>query len=108
MTTPQASETQEMRITFRQIVDASRVDAAEAAWERAKFASRLRHFEAGVGRHRNAKRFADSKLQAIRLAMSLAPEQISVTIDDNFQVGLLSVRWPGHGRLHLPADTQLV
>jgi hypothetical protein len=97
-----------MRINFRQIVEASRVDAAEAAWERAKLASRLRHLESGVGRRRNANRLADSKLQAIRLAMSLAPEQISVTIDDNYQVGLLSVRWPGHGRLHLPAEAYLV
>lgn len=93
-----------MRINFRQIVEASRVDAAEAAWERAKLASRLRHLESGAGRRRNATRFADSKVQAIRLAISLVPEQVSVTIDNDHQIGLLSVRWPGHGRLHLPSD----
>lgn len=97
-----------MRTTFREIVEASRVDAAEAAWERAKTASRLRHFERGTGRYRDAQRLADFKAQAIRLAMSLAPEQISVTIDNDYQVGLLSIRWPGHGRLHLPTDAQLV
>jgi hypothetical protein len=47
------------------------------------------------------------KAKAIRLAVSLAPEQFKVTIDDDYQIGLLSVRLTGHGRLHLPASTQL-
>ena len=95
------------RMTFRQIVEESREVAAESAWERAQFASRLRHTVASTGRHRNAQRLAEWKARAIKLALSLLPEQIRVTIDDDYQVGLLSVSWLGHGRLHLPADTCL-
>jgi len=94
-------------MTFRQIVESTRMDAARAAWDRAKFASRLRHVEAVAGHRRNARRLGEWKVRAIRLAVSLAPEQIRLTIDDDYQIGLLSVRWPGHGRLHLPADVRL-
>lgn len=95
------------RVTFRQIVEESRSDAAASAWERAKFASGLRHIEAKIGRHKNAQRLAEWKARAVRLALSLLPEQIHVTIDNDYQVGLLSISWKGRGRLHLPADTYL-
>lgn len=95
------------RATFRQIVEGTRIDAAEAVWSRAKLISRLRHQERGAGRRSSANRLSTLKADAIRLALLLAPEQITVTIDDDYQVGLLSVRWPGHGKLHLPASTRL-
>lgn len=96
------------RPTFRQIVESSRIDAAASAWSRAKFVSAMRHKAADAGRASTANRLSRLKTDAIRLVLSLVPEQVSVTIDDDYQIGLLSVRWPGHGRLHLPADTQLV
>ncbi len=34
----------------------------------------------------------------------LLPAEVRVTIDDTYQVGLVSVGWQGHGRFHLPAD----
>jgi len=94
--------------TFRQIVEDSRIDAAETAWSRARVISRLRQQECKAQHRRSANRLAQLKADAVRLALSLAPEQITVTIDDDYQVGLLSVRWPGHGRLHLPPNTRLV
>ena len=39
--------------------------------------------------------------------LRLEPDEVRVTIDDEYRVGLLSIRWPGHGMLHLPAATQL-
>ena len=44
------------------------------------------------------------KQDAIRLVASVLPEQLKITLDADYQVGLLSVRLKGHGRLHLPAD----
>ena len=54
-----------------------------------------------IGRRRNL--LSQLKIEAIRLAAFLLPEQVKVTIDDDNQIGLLSIRLQGHGRLHLPA-----
>lgn len=94
-------------LTFRQILETTRIDAAQAAWTRAKLVSRLRHGMADRGRGRTVRRLGQLKLDAIRHALSLVPERIKVTIDDDYQVGLISVRWPGHGNLHLPASSAL-
>jgi hypothetical protein len=45
------------------------------------------------------------KKEAIRLAAFVLPEQVKVTIDGDYQVGLVSVSLQGHGRLHLPAGS---
>jgi len=95
------------KVTFRKITEDTRIDAAEAAWSRARLISRLRHQQRDAQNHRSARQLSKLKANAVRLALSLAPEQISVTIDNDYQIGLLSVRWPGHGKLHLPASTQL-
>jgi len=100
--------TNKHRPTFRQILEDSRIDAAEAAWSRARVISRMRHHERRAQHRRSANRLAKLKASAVQLALSLAPERITVTIDDDYQVGLLSVRWPGHGKLHLPANTRFV
>ncbi|MCR4412045.1 MAG: hypothetical protein NUV77_06415, partial [Thermoguttaceae bacterium] len=83
------------RITFGQIVEKTRLDAAKAAWSRAKLASRLRHHVRTTKAHHAARQLSKLKTDAIRLALALAPEQITVTIDNDHQVGLISVRWPG-------------
>lgn len=89
--------------TFRQMVSDLRRDAAEIAWQRAVLASRLRHVAARSGRRRAARRLGEIKHRAIERVVELLPPELIVTLDDDFLVGLLSVRWNGHGRLHLPA-----
>jgi hypothetical protein len=99
--------TNKRRITFREIVEEARPAAAEAAWTRATLTSRLRHLVAAAGRQHAARRLSKLKSDAIRLAMSLAPNRIRVAIDSDYQVGLVSVRCLGRGMLHLPADAHL-
>ncbi len=90
------------RLTFRQIVDESCVETATSAWERAKSASRLRH---GLAiNQRAARRMGELKARCLARAAEILPDQVMVTIDDDFQIGLVSIRWPGHGRFHLPLD----
>ena len=93
--------------TFRSIVEDSRRDAALTAWKRARRASSLRRIASDRGQTQTARQLAEIKRDAIRTAIALVPDEIVTTIDDDFQIGLLSVRWPGQGRLHLPADTVL-
>ena len=92
---------------FREILEATRQPAAERAWERAQQASSLRHLMQHRGNPRATESCSQIKIEAIRLAKSLAPEQITVTIDDDYHVGLISVRWKGHGRCHLPIDADI-
>jgi len=92
------------RVTFRDTLENTRRPAAEAAWRRASVASSLRHLVAGKRDHVGSVLLEQVKLEALQLAAALLPEEIRVTIDDDFQVGLLSVRWQGHGRFHLPAN----
>lgn len=98
-----ATDRQTARKTFCQILTDLRHDAAETAWQRAVLASRLRHVAANSGRRRAARRLGEIKQRAIERVIELLPRDIVVTVDDDRLVGLLSVRWNGHGRLHLPA-----
>lgn len=93
--------------SFREILSITRAVAAASAWERARQASALRHVAKVRGDWQAANRLAQMKKEAIRLVAFLVPEQLKVTIDSDNQVGLLSVRLDGHGRLHLPLDTIL-
>lgn len=95
------------RQTFREIVDASRRQAARQAWARAKTASALRRAMHDRRRHNAARRLSHIKHAAVARAVELAPEQVRVTLDTDFHVGLLSVRFIGGGRLHLPAASRL-
>lgn len=95
------------RATFREILEATRSAAAESAWSRAKTFSGLRHLAQSQKRRRSAVVAARGKITAIQHAISLAPSEIRVTLDCDYQVGLLSIRWQGRGRLHLPAGTEL-
>jgi len=88
--------------TFGQIVAACRLTAAETLWNRACLASSLRH---QTGTSKSARRaLADLKQRCIQRAIELAPDIIRITVDDDFHVGLMSVRGPGNRRLHLPAN----
>jgi hypothetical protein len=94
-------------LTFRQILEKSRVETATAAWERATAASRLRHGLVSVGHHRGAQKLGELKARCLERVVEILPGHVRVTIDQDYQVGLLSIRWPGHGRLHLPAGNLL-
>lgn len=96
------------RRTFRQILEQSRTEAATSAWERAKVASRLRHGFATLGNRRAARLMGALKARCLARVAEILPAEVRVTIDDDFQVGLVSVRWPGHGRLHLPAGSSMI
>lgn len=89
---------------FRQICDSSRREAASAAWERASRASVLRRALTAQRRFTAARYCGEVKAQALRIAASLLPREVRVTIDADYQIGLVSVRWKGRGRFHLPAD----
>lgn len=95
------------RRTFREIAGESRLVAAERAWERAKLASSLRHHAKDEGRKNASLLLGRIKQAAITQALEVAPEKVRVTLDTDFHVGLVSVRWDGRGRLHLPAAVDL-
>jgi hypothetical protein len=89
------------RQTFSQILEASRVQAATAAWDRARLASRLRHYFVAMGKGRSGRMMGQLKNRCLTRAAEILPNEVRVTIDTDYQIGLVSVRWPGHGRLHL-------
>jgi len=90
------------RSTFRQLVEETRRNHAVALFDKAKRYSEMRHLARKCRDLTGARVAGDRKMQAIVAAIQLAPEEITVTIDDDYQLGMISVRWPGHGRLHLP------
>tara|TARA_B100000315_G_scaffold236708_1_gene252790 strand:+ start:237 stop:635 length:399 start_codon:yes stop_codon:yes gene_type:complete len=91
--------------TFSAILDQARVDAARAAWKRARTASALRHEVNKLNQFRAARILSTIKIKSVRRAFEVAPEVISIVIDDDFQIGLLSVRCDDGSRLHLPSAT---
>jgi hypothetical protein len=93
--------------TFREILESTRHAAGISAWERARQASSLRHVATARGDRRGARRLSELKKEAIRLVAIILPEQLKITLDSDQQIGLLSIQLKGHGRLHLPADTDL-
>jgi hypothetical protein len=95
----------QLRKTFRQTLNETVTDAAEAAWNRAKLASQLRHVAQSQGRRGAARGLAQVKRAAIWQALRLQTGVVRLTLDNDYQVGLLRIRWPGRGRLHLPAGT---
>lgn len=89
--------------TFGEILEDTRAAAARTAWARAVSASHLRH----LARGRAVAVLAEVKLRAVMRAFQIAPDLIRVTVDDEHQVGLISVVWNGGTRLHLPADARI-
>lgn len=95
------------RPTFSQILESTREASAARVWDKAKAVSTLRHLVQSSRRARGAAVLAEAKRALVRRAVELVPDQIKVGIDSDYQVGLLSIRWHGHGRMHLPAGTDL-
>ena len=95
------------RLTFSEIVEAARNPAAERVWERARQASEIRRFAARAGLRSSARQAARIKVDAIRLASRLAPERVRVGVDQYVHIGFISVRFYGHGALHLPPGTDM-
>lgn len=93
------------RQSFRKILEASRLEAAAVAWERGRHASQLRHGVVRLGHYRAARLLGEIKTRCLTRAAEILPNEVTVTIDNDFQIGLISVRWAGHGRLHLPAGS---
>lgn len=91
-------------MTFRQIAEESRAEAAANAWSRALQASRLRHLVARVSGARSSEALMKLKEDALKRVQAIVPEEVQVTVDDDYHVGCVSVRWRGQ-RMHLPPAT---
>jgi hypothetical protein len=68
-------------------------------------ASGLRRHLLVSNRREQAALCAKIKAEAIKLVLSLLPDQVRATVDCDYQIGLVSVTWRGHGSFHLPANT---
>lgn len=90
------------RITFAETLEIARKPAAESAWNRARVASSLRFSLNGNKNFKARVILGILKKEALRIAVNLNPKEIIVGIDDDYQIGMLSVRWKGHGSYHLP------
>lgn len=98
---------QSFRKTFSDLLEQERAAAAERVWAKAMAVSSLRRCVSATGRYRQARMLGEIKVSLIRRSLELAPEKVSIGIDDDYHIGLLSIRWSGCGRLHLPAATDL-
>lgn len=105
--TPKSKSGRSFKPSFQQMVEDSREDAAERTWAKAKTISGMRHAALKSGKRRQAKALAAIKARLIKRTIEILPDQVKIAVDDDYLVGLLSIRWKGHGKLHLPAATQL-
>jgi hypothetical protein len=94
------------RLTFRVILEETRLACAQRAWDRAKRASLFRKMVVARGCC-GARLLSRIKTAAARRAFELAPECVTIGLDDDFQIGLPSIRWHGSGRLHLAGATDI-
>lgn len=88
--------------TFQEQIAAMRLANAARAFMRGKLASELRHCAAASSHRRSARALGRLKQEAVRAAIAIAPDVVRVGLDDEIHVGLLSVAFPGEGRLHMP------
>jgi len=95
------------RVTMKTVIENTRKEAADNSWQRARQASRMRKLLSQQGRFGQARVCSSIKKQAIRQALQITPENIEVGIDDDYQVGLLRIRYEDGSMLHLPPDTDL-
>jgi hypothetical protein len=95
------------RVTMKTVIDNARKEAADNSWQRAQQASRMRKLLSQRGRFGQASICSSIKKQAIRQVLQITPENIEVGIDDDYQVGLLRIRYKDGSMLHLPTDTDL-
>ena len=47
------------------------------------------------------------KLRLASEVFELASDIVQVTIDSDWQIGLVVMRWPGLGAIHLPANSPI-
>lgn len=89
------------KTTFAEILNDTKAKASESAWNRARLASGLRHLCFKQHNHKASNLLGLIKKEALKLAASLNPAEITVGMDDTYQIGMLSVRWKKE-RFHLP------
>lgn len=89
------------RITFAETLKLTKPKASESAWNRARLASELRHLCFKQNNHQASNRLGLIKKEALKLAHALNPSEITVGMDDTYQIGMLSIRWKQE-RFHLP------
>ena len=89
------------KITFAEILNDTKAKASESAWNRARLASGLRHLCFKQHNHKASNLLGLIKKEALKLALYLNPAEITVGMDDTYQVGMLSIRWKQE-RFHLP------
>lgn len=100
-TNPQKTRT-EQRPTFQDQLKALRWDNAGRAFQRGRLASELRHCAAAASQRRTARVLSQLKQDAVRAALAIAPDLVRVGLDDDLHIGLLTIAFPGQGRMHLP------
>jgi hypothetical protein len=94
------------RPTFAQVLQATRQDAAERAWDRAEMASALRHAAIAKGRFRVAHRLGEVKHGCIVRAMELAKARVRVRTHSVRGMRLWSIKLLRRA-LYLPLSMQL-
>ena len=92
-------------MSFATILDQTRAECSRLAWGRARAASAFRQEVIRCRRLAAARALSRLKTDGVRRALELAPELISIALDDDLQIGLLSVKYADGSRLHLPAAT---
>lgn len=89
------------KTTFADILNDTKAEASKSAWNRARLASELRHLFFKQHNHKASNLFGLIKKEALILAVALNPAEITVGMDDTYQIGMLSVRWKQE-RFYLP------
>ena len=95
------------RKTMAEIIEESRVEAAERLWERAQHASDVRKACIEQGRLRAGKKAGRIKQFSIRQVAKVRPDALHVTVDTQRFVGMQSARLDGHQSFHVPWKTDL-
>lgn len=90
-----------VRITFRQILEASRKSAAGLMWDRAEQFSQLRHLAKAMHRAKTARRCGEYKAKLLGRLIRVAPDLVKIIPATDLD-GLCSIRFPNRGQLHLP------
>ena len=89
------------RITFRQILEASRTAAAGHLWDRAELFSKLRHLAKLKHRAKTARRCGEYKAKLLGRLIRVAPDLVKV-VPASDSDRLFSVRFLKRSQLHLP------
>lgn len=91
-------------MSFKDILERSRLKCAEAAYDKALLASKMRRTAANAGRNSSARVLSGIKARSAARAVLLAPEKIKVRNDKSMP----TVRWRGKAGMHVPNTPQNV